>query len=268
MSTETSVSGIQIYPIKSAGGISLDLATVEERGFRYDRRWMVVDGDNRFFTQREHPRLALIRVRLEPEVLVVDAPDMPSLKVPLHPTAGKPVPATVWDDVVESLPVGEEAAYWFSEFLGTPCSLMYLPDESVRPVDPDYSLSGDQVSLADGFPFLLISEASLDDLNSRMDEPLPMDRFRPNIVVRGCEAFAEDDWRRVRIGSVIFRIVKPCSRCVTTTVDQASAATGKEPLRTLATYRKAGSKVLFGQNLIQDSAGTVSLDDEVRILPG
>lgn len=267
MSNEVSVSGIHIYPIKSASGISLDSATVEERGLRYDRRWMVVDEDNCFLTQRQIPRLALVRVRIERETLVVDAPDMPSLKVPLRPAAVHPVLATVWDDLVEGLPVGEETERWFSEFLGISCNLVYLPDSSVRTVDPDYSLDGDQVSLADGFPFLLISEPSLEDLNSRMDEHLPMDRFRPNIVVRGCDAFAEDDWRRVRIGSVVFRVVKPCSRCAITTVDQDSATTGKEPLLTLATYRKAGSKVFFGQNLIQDSTGVVSIGDEVRILP-
>ena len=262
------MSGIRVYPIKSAAGITLDEAVIEEPGFRYDRRWMLVDENGVFLSQREAPRLALIRVAITDDALVVDAPGMPTLQVPLQPEPVDTVSTVVWHDVVESLPVGEEASRWFREFLGIPCSLVYLPEASVRPVDPAYSARGDQVSLADGFPFLLLSEASLDDLNSRMECPLPMDRFRPNLVVMGCGPFAEDGWRRVRIGPVDFRVVKPCARCAITTVDQQTAATGKEPLRTLARYRKRGSEVFFGQNLIHDATGTVRVGDAVEVIEG
>lgn len=261
-----SISGIRVYPIKSAAGIVLDEASVEERGFRHDRRWMLVDENGIFLSQREAPRLALVRVAITADALVVDAPGMPTLQVPLQPEPGDTVSTVIWRDVVESLPAGGGVDPWFRKFLGIPCRLVYLPETSVRPVDPAYSASGDHVSLADGFPFLLLSEASLGDLNSRMELPLPMDRFRPNLIVRGCGPFAEDGWRRVRIGAVDFRVVKPCARCKITMVDQQTAATGKEPLRTLARYRKQGSEVFFGQNLIHDATGTVRVGDAVEVI--
>lgn len=267
-SPNISVSGIRVYPIKSAAGITLDEAVVEERGFRHDRRWMLVDENGIFLSQREAPRLALIRVAITDDALVVEAPGMPALEVSLEPEPVDTVSNVIWHDVVESVPVGEAAARWFREFLGIPCSLVYMPETSVRPVDPVYSATGDQVSLADGFPFLLLSEASLDDLNARMERPLPMDRFRPNLIVRGCGPFAEDGWRRVRIGPVDFRVVKPCARCVITLVDQQTAATGKEPLRTLARYRRRGGEVFFGQNLIHDATGTMRVGDAVEVIEG
>jgi uncharacterized protein len=260
------LSGLYVYPIKSMGGIPLEAWDVDGRGLRYDRRWMLVDEDGWFISQRELPRMALIGVRIEPDRLVVVAPGMPLLELSLGTTTGKTIPARIWDDVVEASPVGDDADRWFGEFLGVRCRLVFLPDESVRPVDPDYGETGDQVGLADGFPFLLISEASLADLNARLEQPLPMNRFRPNLVIGGCEPFAEDGWSRVRIGSITFRVVKPCSRCAITTVDQTTVVAGKEPLRTLARFRKVGNKVLFGQNLIHDGTGTLLTGDPVEIL--
>jgi uncharacterized protein YcbX len=259
-----SLSYLRIYPIKSCGGIAVDEWEVDERGLRHDRRWMLVDETGSFMSQRKLPRMALIKVRLESDGLVVDAPGMSSLQVPFGPPDGKPMLARVWNDLVEAQTVDDDS--WFSEFLGVRCKLVYLPDESVRQVDPAYAEPGDRVSLADGFPFLLISEASLADLNARLEQPLPMDRFRPNLVVGGCEPFAEDGWRGVRIGRLTFRVVKPCARCTITTVDQESATKGKEPLRTLARFRRAGNKVLFGQNLIHDETGTLRIGDPVQIL--
>ncbi len=260
------LSQIHVYPIKSAGGISPEAWEVDERGLRHDRRWMLVDEAGRFMAQRRSPRMALIGVRLEPDRLVVDAPDMPSLEVPLQPPEGKPRLAQVWNDLVEVLTVGAEAERWFGEFLGVRCNLVYLPDEAVRPVDPAYARTGDRVGLADGFPFLLASEASLADLNARLQSPVPMNRFRPNLVVQGCGAFAEDGWRLIRIGGITLRVVKPCARCVITTVDQRTATTGKEPLRTLARFRRAGKEVLFGQNLIHDDKGALRVGDPVEVL--
>ncbi len=260
-----SLSDLYVYPIKSCGGIAVDEWEVDERGLRHDRRWMLVDETGCFISQRELPRMALIKVRIESGGLVVDAPGMPSLQVPFRPPDGsKPLLVRVWDDLVEGQTVDDYR--WFSEFLEVGCKLVYLPDESVRPVDPAYAEPGDRVSLADGFPFLLVSEASLADLNARLEQSLPMNRFRPNLVVRGCEPFAEDGWRGVRIARVTFRVVKPCARCTITTVDQESATKGKEPLRTLARFRRAGNKVLFGQNLIHDKTGTLRVGDPVEIL--
>src|SRR3712207_4082768 len=259
-----SLGDLCVYPIKSCGGISVDEWEVDERGLRHDRRWMLVDETGCFVSQRELPRMALIKVRIEPEGLVVDAPGMPSLEAPLKPPDGKPMLARVWDDLVEGQIVDDDS--WFSEFLEVSCKLVYLPDESVRPVDPAYAEPGDRVGLTDGFPFLLISEASLADLNSRLEEPLPMNRFRPSLVVGGCEPFAEDGGSQVRIGQLTFRVVTPCARCAITTVDQKTAATGKEPLRTLARYRKVESEVFFGQNLAHDASGTLRTGDPVEIL--
>ena len=263
--TGMSLGGLYVYPIKSCGGISLATAEVDERSIRHDRRWMLVDEHGVFLSQREIPRLALVRVGIGGDGLLLDAPGMPALDVPFAPE-GESVLARVWDDLVEILRVGDEADRWFSRFLGVPCRLVYLPDRSVRPVAPTYAKPGDRVGLSDGFPFLMISEASLGDLNGRLDHPLPMERFRPSLVVRGCGPFAEDGWRRVRVGGINFRVVKPCARCKITTVDQSSAETGKEPLRTLARYRKAGSEVFFGQNLIHDGTGVLNVGDAVEVI--
>ena len=261
-----SLSALRIYPIKSCGGIAVEGWEVDERGLRHDRRWMLVDETGCFMSQRELPRMALIKVRIESDGLVVDAPGMSSLDVPFQVPDGKPLLVRVWDDLVESQTVGDDADRWFGEFLGVSCKLVYMPDESVRPVDPAHGEPGDRVGLADGFPFLLISEASLADLNARLEHPLPMNRFRPSLVLRGCEPFAEDGWSLVRIGQLTFRVVKPCARCAITTVDQETAARGKEPLRTLAWFRRARNKVLFGQNLIHDERGTLRIGDPVQIL--
>ena len=265
-SSEVHLSGLYVYPIKSAGGISLEASEVDERGLRYDRRWMLVDQAGRFMSQRRSPRMALIGVRIEPDLLVVDAQGMPSLEIPLEPPQGKPRLAQIWNDLVEVLLVGAEADRWFGEFLGVGCKLVYLPNEALRPVDPAFGRTGDRVGLADGFPFLLASEASLADLNARLESPVPMNRFRPNLVVRGCGPFAEDGWRLVRIGEIALRVVRPCARCAITTVDQRTASTSKEPLRTLARFRRAGKGVLFGQNLIHDDKGALRVGDPVEVL--
>lgn len=262
------VSGLYVYPIKSCAGISLGAAELDERGIRHDRRWMLVDEDGKFVSQRTQPRLALVRVGIQEEHLALDAPGMPTLEVPLEPETEASMSAVVWGDVVEVATVGGDADAWFGEILGASCRLVYQPEESVRPVDAAYGRGGDHVGLADGFPLLLISEASLGDLNGRLDQPVPIDRFRPNIVVSGCGAFEEDEWRNVRVGDIGMRVVKPCARCKIPTVDQQTAATSKEPLRTLATFRKFGSKVHFGQNLVHNAPGTVSIGDAVKVIAG
>lgn len=257
---------IYVYPIKSAGRVALREAVLEPRGLRYDRRWMLVDEHGGFMSQRRCPRMALISVGMSPGRLLVDAPGMATLILPLQPQPRPRVEARIFADETQGMLVGKEADRWFTGFLGFSSRLVYMPDDTVRRVDQRYAADGDRVGFADGFPLLLLSEASLDDLNGRLRNPVGMDRFRPNLVVAGCEPFAEDGWRRIRVGSIPFRVVKPCARCSITMVNQTSGTRDKEPLRTLARYRKSGGGVLFGQNLIPDSRGTLRVGDETLVL--
>lgn len=261
------VSRLFVYPVKSLGGMEVAAAEAGARGFEHDRRWMLVDGDGVFLSQRELPRMSLVRASIGGERLVLGAPGMEDLDLPLRPEPGwRALRVSVWGDEVEAVSCGAGPDGWFASFLGVDCRLVYMPEEAERPVDPEYGKAGDRASFADGFPFLVLSEASLDDLNGRLEEPLPVDRFRPNIVVVGCAPYAEDGWGRVRIGGVSLRVVKPCARCAITTVDQASGVRGKEPLRTLNRYRKVGNEVLFGQNAIPDGPGLLRVGDRVEIL--
>ena len=261
------MSGLYVYPIKSCGGVALESAPVGATGLRHDRRWMLVDASGELLSQRELPGMALISVRLTSESLIVGAPGMPDLEVPLRPQTADRVGVRVWGDRVAVAPAGGHADRWFGEFLDFPCRLVHKPDDDVRLVDSPYAGDGDQVSLADAFPFLTISEASLGDLNGRLEEPVPMDRFRPNLVVRGCEPYAEDGWGHVRIGAVPFRAAEPCTRCAVVTVDQKTGSRGKEPLRTLATYRGSGDGVRFGRYLIHTAPGTLHFGDPVEPTP-
>ena len=264
--SDVTVSSLRVYPVKSASGIAVPRARVGDRGFVRDRRWMLVDADGEFITQRSHPKLALILVRLDGRRMRLERPDAEPLEVPATLAAGERIEVTVWGDRCEALACGEGADAWFSGYLGIECRLVFMPDTSRRPVDPEHGSSGDIVSFADGYPFLLIEQASLDDLNARLDQPVPMDRFRPNIVVAGTKPFAADGWKRLRIGQVTFRVAKPCARCVVTTVDQSTGQKGREPLQTLAGYRQRKNKVLFGQNLIQETRGEVRVGDRVEIV--
>ena len=265
--TRPVLGGVHVYPIKSCGGISLEDADLGATGLVHDRRWMLVDEEGGFMSQRRHPRMALISPLIAPDRLVVGAPGMPDLEVPLEGEPEGRIDVEVWGDAQRGAPVGGYADRWFGRFLGARCRLVRKPDDDVRPVDSAYARSGDQTSFADGFPLLLISEASLDDLNARLESPIPMNRFRPNLVVRGCNPYAEDGWGELRIGATAFRVAEPCPRCAITTVDQGSGERGKEPLRTLATYRKVEGEVLFGRNLIHTSQGTVSVGDPVEVTP-
>ena len=260
------LSEINIYPIKSAKGISVGSAYVERRGIQLDRRWMVVNASGVFLSQRDFPRLALVSTRLGSDVLHVNAPGMKTLTLLLQPAAADPLRVRVWDDIVESFSAGEEASVWFSTYLRAPCRVVFMPEESMRRVEREYDVNNDIVSFADGFPLLLMSQSSLEDLNTKLPAPVPMNRFRPNVVVRGSVAFAEDRWKKIRIGSMLFYVVKACSRCVTTTVDQETGIQGKEPLATLSTYRKFDGNVLFGQNLIPERNGTINVGDPLEVV--
>lgn len=255
------LTGLTIYPIKSARGIALEESEVDQFGLRYDRRWMVVDETGSFLSQRSHPRLALVVTSISNGTLQVDAPGMPTLETPLGPKASVATSVTVWDDTCSATWVGEQAAEWFSDFLGSPCSLVHMADDVVRPANPAYAPPGVRVGFADSFPFLMISEESLADLNRRLADPLPMNRFRPNLVVAGGEPYAEDGLGKIEIGGVRLRVVKPCERCLITTTDQATGERGKEPLRTLATYRKVGNDLMFGQNVVHENMGRLRVGD-------
>jgi uncharacterized protein YcbX len=260
---------IRIYPIKSLGGISLSEAVVEPKGFRYDRRWMLVKPDGTFLTQRENTVMALIEVELTDRHLRVYHRHRPDdvLEIPLEKTTEESLTAYVWNNqAVDSLVVSPEADDWFSRLLGFPCRLVYMPDDSLRPVDPKYAQPDDVVSFADGFPYLVISTDSLDELNRRVEKPLEMVRFRPNLVVEGVLPHDEDTWYHFKMGELTFYGVKPCARCVLTTIDPESGQKGKEPLKTLATYRKLDSKILFGQNVLAETTGLLRVGDPVTVL--
>lgn len=263
------VSELYVYPIKSMRGIALDRVTLDERGVRHDRRWMLVDPDGVFISQREAPRMALIDVRLRSDALLVEAPGMEPLRIPFD-AGGEPVRSTIWRDAVDAVRVSPAADDWFARFLGRSCSLVHMPDASRRVVDPHYVKQERIVGFADAYPLLLIGQGSLDALNQRLaakgESPVAMHRFRPNIVVAQSAPHAEDEWRQVRIGSIDVDVVKPCARCAITTVDVATGEAGKEPLRTLATYRKQGSKTLFGQNAVHRRAGSIAIGDHVTVL--
>ena len=260
------LSELHFYPVKSCRGISLERSPVGPRGIRFDRHWMVVDAEGNFLTQRQHSAMSQIQVGMVPGGLRLTAPGMPELDFPVDQSDEKLLEVQVWGDRVEAEYVGSRAANWLSHYLGIDARLVFMPEESRRPVDPDYAAEGDEVGFADGFPFLLISEASLQDLNSRLDDPLLMRRFRPNLVVQGCEPYEEDSWRRIRIGDIEFRVVKPCSRCLITTIDPESGEKGSEPLKTLASYRRRDNQVYFGQNLIHGAEGELQLGMTVEVL--
>ncbi|MDI3418196.1 MOSC domain-containing protein [Streptomyces luteolus] len=265
---------IHIHPLKSVQGHTTTEAVVEPWGLTGDRRWMVVEPDGRFVTQRQQPRLALVTAEPLPGGgLRLTAPGRAPLTVPV-PDASRTVPVEVWRDKVEAVPAEESANAWLSEWLETGIRLVHMDDPARRrPLDPGYAQPGETVSFADGFPLLLAALSSLDALNSLIEQgdhadegPLPMNRFRPNVVVDGTAPWAEDEWSRIAIGDLTFRVAKPCGRCVVTTTDQRTAERGKEPLRTLARHRRFGDQLVFGQNLVPESTGTIRVGDPVRIL--
>jgi len=262
------LAALYLYPVKSARGIRVDAADLGATGLRHDRRWMIVDAQGRFVTQRTDPRLGRIVPVVDPDVLRLTAPGLPDLRLPLHPDAGASTTVTVWDDTVEALGCGDEADAWLTGVLGPGHRLVAMAGDGARPLGSKHARPGDVVSFADGYPYLLTNTASLEDLSRRAGLALEMERFRPNLVVEGAAPFAEDDWSSVTIGSVPFRVVKPCVRCVVTTLDPRTGVGGREPLRSLATFRRdASGGVTFGQNLIADGGGTLRVGDSVTAHP-
>ncbi len=265
------ISEINIYPIKSLGGISLSEAVVEHRGLQFDRRMMLTDERGMFITQKNYPEMALLKTEIVSDELVVyHLINKHSIKVPLNEAnySNNKINVVIWDDECNAIAVSEEADKFFSDMLKINCRLVYMPDEEKRIVDPNKKYVDDEhiVSFADGYPFLIIGQSSLDDLNRRLETPLPMNRFRTNFVFTGGEPFEEDNWEDFLIGDIKFKAVKPCARCVITTTDQQTAERNVEPLRTLSSFRKVGNKVLFGMNLIAYGTGEVKIGDSINLL--
>jgi uncharacterized protein YcbX len=287
------LSALHVYPVKGVRALSAASAAVEPWGLAGDRRWMLVDGEGRFVSQRERAVLALVEAEPLPgggvRLTAPDVPGMPPLLAePPRGAALRHADVRLWRDKVPAVLDGtraDETAAWFDALFATdpagaeggprgPFSLVYMADPAVsRPVDQEFGRPGEVVSFADGFPLLLTTTASLAALNELVaagalaaEGPLPMDRFRPNAVVDGTAPWAEDGWRRVRIGEVVFRVVKPCGRCVVTTTDQRTARRGREPLRTLGRHRAIGGKLVFGQNLVPESTGTLRVSDTLTVM--
>lgn len=267
------LSEINIYPIKSLAGISLNKAKVERRGLEFDRRWLLVNEKNKFLTQREFPKMALLKVEITDNNLLVSLDESNKINITLNPQTNLSARVKIWQSTCLAKVYDDVTNRWFSDVLGANCKLVLMPEETKRKVNYFYAVhSDDHVSFADGYPFLLIGENSLADLNSRLENELPMNRFRPNFVVKGSDAFAEDGWKQIKIGESVFHIVKPCARCVITTIDQATGEkNGSEPLKTLASYRipkrSIKKKILFGQNLIAESEESVlQVGDKIEVL--
>lgn len=261
------VTELNIYPIKSLGGFSVLSAFVTDRGFAYDRRWMLIDAENRFLSQREFPKMASLQVALAKDGLLVSNKHNPQQNITIlfGTESNSTEQVTIWNDTCEAQPLGAEINEWFSDMLSYHCRLVYMPDASKRPVDPAYSSGNEIASFADAYPFLIIGQSSLNDLNSRLSSPVPMNRFRPNIVFTGSAPYQEDLMEEFVINGVHFFGVKLCGRCVITTIDQSTSIASKEPLRTLAKYRTKDKNVYFGQNLLHRGEGSISVGDEIII---
>ena len=261
------LSAIYVYPIKSLGGINLEASVIEEKGLRHDRRWLLIDEQGMFITQRKYPSLALLQVDIRGEEIIVFNKTAPenSISFAADQPNGQVIPVTIWDDLTEGIEVDKNVSEWFSNYMEMPLRLVYMPEQAKRKVDPRYAKNAEIVSFADGYPCLLIGEQSLDYLNSKLEKPVLMDRFRPNLVFKGGEAHVEDSFEDFEIGQVTFSAVKPCARCVLITVDQQTAVKGQEPLKTLSKYRLQNNNVMFGQNLIHHGTGEIKVGMELKL---
>lgn len=265
------LTGLYLYPIKSLGGFRVTEAEVTSRGLIHDRRWLLVDKDNRFLTQRQLPDMARLAVAPAHNGFLLthrQRPTLLPLYIPFEASARRTVFVTIWDDMVWAWRGSRAADQWLSDALGQPVQLVYMSDMVRREVEPDRNPEGQLASFADGYPFLLTSQASLAELNGRLAEPVGMDRFRANLVVDGAAADEEDGWHELEIGGLPFRAVRDCGRCVVTTIDQETAVKNpaKEPLRTLGTYRKGAEGIAFGQYVTGPGHGILRVGDPVTVL--
>jgi len=263
MNDQITISELYIHPLKSAASVSVKKATLDNLGFENDRRWMLVDPDGNFLSQRQFPEMCLIKAHADDDMLSVSVPGQDAIKVSAN--KDKVMQVVVWGDSCRAYDVGEVASEYLSNFLKTACRMVCFPADEKRQVDLNYANPGDLTGFSDGFPLLIISRASLDDLNKHLDKPVSMTRFRPNIVVSGCEAYAEDDWKRIIVGGIEMQVVKPCSRCSIPSIDPKTAVRSLEPVKTLREYRMKDSKIYFGQNVIANSTGILEIGMPVEI---
>lgn len=259
------LSALVVYPVKSCAGIEVPNWAVDERGLEHDRSFMVVDaGTGAFLTQREYPGLALVRPALAPGMLLLQTPVGQAAVDLAAPTSTRLV--EVWEYRGPARDCGQEAAELLSTHLRRPVRLVELLPDHAREADPGHAGPGVPVGFSDGYPLLVIGQASLDDLNRRLHRPLPMNRFRPNLVITGAPPFAEDGWSAIRIGGIDIDLVKPCTRCTITTVDQGTGLRdGPEPLTALAGFRRGARGVVFGQNAVHRGRGMLRVGDPVII---
>ena len=261
------LSEIFIYPIKSLGGISVDSAIVEERGLKYDRRFLLVDENDMFMTQRDYPQLAFLKLFFsENGFKVLNTQNNSYSVIPFECDSKEYISVNIWDDVCNAVQVNQDLDNWFSNALNKKVSLVYMPDDEKRIVEKTYITDDHIVSFADAYPLLIIGKSSLDDLNTRLVNPIPMNRFRPNLVFTGGNAYEEDNWKDFKIGNAEFKAVKPCARCVITTTNQNTAERSAEPLKTLANYRKVNNKIMFGMNVVCNKTGVVSVNQTIELL--
>ncbi len=259
------LSQIYVYPVKSLAGIQVNQWPVDKTGLRYDRKWMLINAEGKFLSQRSLPKMALIKTAISGEKLRLSVGNEAGAEINLNSSDGDEVQVEIWQDNCIAKTASLHASQWLSRFLDMPCRLVYHPEEQVRKVDPDYANAKDETAYSDGFPFLIASESSLQALNQAMSMDISMLRFRPNLVVAECDSYAEDFWRQITINGISFRLPKPCSRCPIPAIDPDTAIVGKEPLTTLARLRKWQNKVYFGQNALHDNLGVLSTGSEIRI---
>lgn len=265
------LSELYRYPVKSTAFEPLESVRLDALGLQGDRRWMVVEAANgRFLTQRLLPQMGRIEARWQNDfrALRLSAPGMDDLTVSVPGGDDNLRGVIIWRDMLQVPDAGDAAAQWLSAFLGRPVRLVQMPEQRARQVDTAYAQPGEHVHFADGFPLLLIGQGSLEDLSAKVGRPLEMLRFRPNLVVAGAEPFAEDRWKRIRIGDVTFKVAKPCSRCILTTIDPQTGERdpNREPLATLLQYRNVDGEALFGQNLLPEGVGELRLGMPVEVL--
>lgn len=264
---ELLLSDIYIYPIKSLGGIRINSADAGERGLEYDRRYLLVDDAGSFLTQREYPQLALLKLFIEEKGFKIqNTKNGEQILVPFTIDSGELMDVKIWNDVCGAIKLPEDINRWFTRAINKSCSLVYMPDDERRIVEKKYVADEHIVSFADAYPYLIIGQSSLDDLNYRLDKPVPMDRFRPNFVFSGGDPYEEDNWKDFEIDDILFSAVKPCARCVITTTDQNTGTRQKEPLKTLSTYRTINNKVMFGMNVVSKNSGRVSVGSKIKLL--
>lgn len=264
------LSALYRYPLKSSLGEPLQRAELDALGLVGDRRWMAVDAESgRFLTQRLLPQMTQLCARWQgSERLLLSAPGLESLSVAVPDETAPLRGVVIWRDTLQVPDAGDAAAAWLSDLLGRPCRLVYVPEARARQVNTHYAEPGEKVAFPDGYPLMVIGQASLDDLSRRVGRPLEMLRFRPNLVVEGSEPYAEDSWKRIRIGGQTFRVAKGCSRCIITTMDPRTGerSADREPLTTLKTYRERDGEVYFGQNLIHGGSGVLEVGMDVEVL--